>query len=401
MSTKPAPLLQPFAGVLPAPDKAHLVATRSYLTYSDYELKDKLSRNPYSYLHVIHPDGEPDSTGGLNAIRRAYTAFLERGWLQPDSDAHYYVLQQRGPLGTCTGVVGLVATAAAQAGQIKVHESTLSHRENLFARYLSEVGLNAEPTLLAHEDSSDLNAVLAEVKAGRPDLDFTTADGVRHTLWRSTAAQRAQLEAVYGGLDAAYIADGHHRVASSMRLAEEQPGRTDAHAFMALLVPENELIFRGYHRVVRMEANAATNVLEHLTEMAGVSWKEGGDALHPGADEIALRGRFNGVVSIGPALRESGLTAPEWLQEKVLAPLLGIDEPRKDARLSYLPGDASEDDLRGIAIGSDTLAFVMPALDFSGLKAVADAGRFMPPKSTWIAPKLRSGLTLFDFGPSS
>ena len=401
MSTKPAPLLQPFMGVLPAPDKAHLVATRSYLTYSDYELKDKLSRNPYSYLHVIHPDGEPDSTGGLNAIRRAYTGFLERGWLQPDSDAHYYVLQQRGPLGTCTGVVGLVATAAAKAGQIKVHESTLSHRESLFARYLSEVGLNAEPTLLAHEDSSDLNAVLAEIKAGRPDLDFTTADGVRHTLWRSTTAQCVQLEAVYCGLDAAYIADGHHRVASSLRLAEEQPERADAHAFMALLVPENELIFRGYHRAVRMGIDAPANALEQMMKMEGVSWKEKDNALHPGADEIALRGRYNGVLSIGPALQESGLTAPEWLQEKVLAPLFGIDEPRTDARLSYLPGDAPESELQGLAHDADSLAFVMPSLDFSGLKAVADAGRFMPPKSTWIAPKLRSGLTLFDFGPAS
>ena len=89
------------------------------------------------------------------------------------------------------------------------------------------------------------------------------------------------------------------------------------------------------------------------------------------------------------------------LQEKVLAPLFGIDEPRTDARLSYLPGDAPESELQGLAHDADSLAFVMPSLDFSGLKAVADAGRFMPPKSTWIAPKLRSGLTLFDFGPAS
>jgi uncharacterized protein (DUF1015 family) len=297
-------------------------------------------------------------------------------------------------------VVGLVPTSAAQSGHIKVHESTLSHRESLFARYLSEVGLNAEPTLLAHEDSSALNAVLAEVKAGRPDLDFTTADGVRHTLWRSTVEQRKLLEDVYGGLDAAYIADGHHRVASSMRLAEEQPERSDAHAFMALLVPENELIFRGYHRMVSIGGNATAIALESLKEMAGVSWKEEGNALHPEADEIVLRGRFDGVLSIGPALQENGLTAPEWLQEKVLAPLFGIDDPRADARLSYLPGDASESELQGMANDVASLTFVMPALDFSGLKAVADAGRFMPPKSTWIAPKLRSGLTLFDFGPA-
>jgi hypothetical protein len=150
-----------------------------------------------------------------------------------------------------------------------------------------------------------------------------------------------------------------------------------------------------------MGADAPADALEHLTKMAGVSWKEEDNALHPGANEIVLRGRYNGVLRIGPALHESRLTAPEWLQEKVLAPLFGIDEPRTDARLSYLPGDASERELQGMAHDADAITFVMPALGFSGLKAVADAGRFMPPKSTWIAPKLRSGLTLFDFGPSS
>lgn len=400
MPTKPAPLLQPFLGVLPPADKAHLVATRSYLTYSDYELKDKLARNPFSYLHVIHPDGRSSTAPEWSRIRGAYEGFLERGWLERDEVANYYVLQQSGPLGTCTGVVGLVATAAAKAGQIKVHESTLSHRESLFARYLSEVGLNAEPALLAHEDKAELPPLLANIKAGRADLDFTTADGMRHTLWRTNADQRVALEAIYSSLDAAYMADGHHRLASSVRLAAEHPEREDAHAFLALLVPQGELIFRGYHRVLRLQKDTPFEAIEAIKTLPGVTWKASVGALHPQSDEVVLRGRLNGVLSLGPALTSSGRSVPEWLQEHLLSPLFGVDEPRTDPRLSYLGGDASEDDLRRLSEDEGTLAFVMPALDFAGLKAVADSGRFMPPKSTWIAPKLRSGLTLFDFGPA-
>lgn len=401
MSTKPAPLLLPFAGVLPAPDKAHLVATRSYLTYSDYELKDKLARNPYSYLHVIHPEGELESGGGMGAIRAAYEGFLARGWLHCDTASHYYVLQQRGPLGSATGVVGLVPTAAAQAGHIKVHESTLSHRESLFARYLSEVGLNAEPTLLAHEDNATLNGLLAEVKSGRPDLDFTTADGVRHTLWRTQPDQGAALESAYSRIESAYIADGHHRVASSIRMAEHHPDRPDAGAFMALMVPENELIFRGFHRILRLHDLDIQSTVEQLMALPGIGWTPAAKGLYPGASEIVLHGAVSGTLSIGAALAQSGLTAPEWLQQQVLAPLFGIEEPRTDPRLSYLPGDVTDAEILQAAGADNTVAFVMPALDFAGLKAVADAGRFMPPKSTWIAPKLRSGLTLFDFGPAS
>ncbi len=401
MPTKPAPLLQPFAGVLPSPDKAHLVATRSYLTYSDYELKDKLSRNPYSYLHVIHPDGMLDS--GMGRIREAFRAFLERGWLMPDAASHYYVLRQSGPLGTCTGVIGLVPTAAAVQGRIKVHESTLAKRENLFAQYLSSVGLNAEPALLAHPENAALDAVLESVTQEAAPFDFTTADGVRHTLWRTNAAQRQTLASAYGEMEAAYIADGHHRVASSMRMAAAHPEHRDAHAFMALLVPGKQLIFRGYHRILRSKngGDDFTRALDRLHDIPGAQWRPGADGLNPQAGHIVLRGRQKGTLHIAEALASSGLSEAEWLQQHVLEPLFDIHDPRLDPRLDYLPGDLDAPALEQATAGDDRLAFIMPAMTFQGLQAVADAGRFMPPKSTWIAPKLRSGLTLFDFGPAS
>jgi len=107
------------------------------------------------------------------------------------------------------------------------------------------------------------------------------------------------------------------------------------------------------------------------------------------------------MLDIRSALAASGRTAAEWLQEEVLGPIFGIDEPRTDRRLDYIAGDLELDALDKATAGADRLAFIMPPMTFEGLKAVADDGRFLPPKSTWIAPKLRSGLTLFDFGPAS
>ena len=393
MTTKPA-LLKPFCGVLPPADKAHLVATRSYVTYSDYELKDKLDRNPFSYLHVIHPSGEQAPHGAdMQPIRKAYESFVDRGWLQRDAQAAYYALRQESPLGTVTGLIGLVPVQAVKDDRIKVHESTLSDREVLFANYLAQVGLNAEPALLGHAPSSDITDLTASATASRPDMDFTTADGVRHTLWRIEGDAAQKLESALAALDAVYIADGHHRVASSLRMAEAHPEHTAAQRFMALLVPGNQLVFRGYHRIVNLNRHALEpdRVKLAFDAMEGVRWMEGQKT---DAQGIELRGALSGTLVVDTDL--TGMTLPEWLQDDVLGPVFGILQPRTDKRLRCV----TDDQLAARTAKEGDLAFVLPPLDFEGLKSVADAGRHMPPKSTWIAPKLRSGLALYDFGPA-
>ena len=393
MTTKPA-LLKPFCGVLPPADKAHLVATRSYVTYSDYELKDKLARNPFSYLHVIHPSGEQTPHGAdMQPIREAFEAFVDRGWLERDEQAAYYALRQESPLGTVTGLVGLVPVQAVRDKRVKVHESTLSDREVLFANYLAQVGLNAEPALLGHSPSPEIATLTASVTAGRPDMDFTTAYGVRHTLWRVVDVAAGSIESLLAALDAVYISDGHHRIASSLRMADAHPEHVAAQHFMALLVPGDQLVFRGYHRIVNLHSHSLQpeRVKLAFDAMEGVQWIEGEETEAPG---IHLRGALSGTLVVDAD--SSGVTLPEWLQDRVLGPVFGILKPRTDKRLRCV----TDDQLASWTAKEGDLGFVLPPLDFEGLKSVADAGRHMPPKSTWIAPKLRSGLALFDFGPA-
>ena len=393
MTTKPA-ILKPFCGVLPPADKAHLVATRSYLTYSDYELKDKLARNPFSYLHVIHPTGQQMPHGSeMKPIRTAYESFLDRGWLKEDESPTYYVLRQESKLGSITGLVGLVPTQAVRDERIKVHELTLSHREMLFANYLAQVGLNAEPALLGHKPSDRIESLTIEAATGRPDMDFTTADGTRHTLWRVANKSVQALKAAMAELEEVYIADGHHRVASSLRMADAHPTHTDAQHFMALLVPGNQLVFKGYHRIVNLNGHARSprEIRTALTNLPEVQITNR-NTESPG--QIQMKGALKGTLSVVPS--PEGLTLPEWLQARVLSPLFDIGEPRTDQRLKCV----TDEELKTWKARTGDLAFVMPPMDFDGLQAVADAQRHMPPKSTWIAPKLRSGLVLFDFGPA-
>ena len=139
MTTKPA-LIRPFAGVLPPRDKAHLVATRSYLTYTDDELQDKLSRNPFSYMHVIHPHGVQSPHGAdMTPVRQAFESFVDRGWLVRDAAPHFYLMRQESEHGVVTGIVALVDTGAAENGQVKAHEATLS-REGDALRPLPRTG---------------------------------------------------------------------------------------------------------------------------------------------------------------------------------------------------------------------------------------------------------------------
>lgn len=395
MTTKPA-LIRPFAGVLPPRDKAHLVATRSYLTYTENELQDKLSRNPFSYMHVIHPHGVQSRHGAdMTPVRQAFESFVDRGWLVRDAAPHFYIMRQESEHGVVTGIVALVDTGAAENGQVKAHEATLAARETLFARYLEQVGLNAEPTLLAHAPLPELTETCAQRMTGQPDLDFTTTDRVQHTLWKVPAAD-GDLAPLLSQIPTLYIADGHHRVASSQRLSAAHPGHPGAQHFMALLVSGDQLVFRGYHRrLVNADGQwtwaDAVAAIKTLSEVQGLT----GDApLPPGTVELQLRGAANHRLAV--ALEPGGLTLPEWLQDRVLAPIFGIHAPRTDRRLRCLT-QAEHD---RIPVPEDELAFLLPPLDFEQLQSAADAGRHMPPKSTWIAPKLRSGLALYDFGPA-
>jgi len=388
--------IRPFQLVHPPADKVHLVASRSYLTYSADELRDKLERNPYSYLHVIHPHGlnpegemtraERGSVEFYHEVRAEFEAFLQRGWLIAEDAPSVAIYRQETESYRCTGWVVLLDPDAASSGFLRLHERTLEAREQLFARYLSVVGCQTEPVLVARPagaaPNAALDAGLRAVEAERPDFDFTTADRVRHTVWMCGPRTSAAFAEGLSTLPALYLADGHHRVASTLAVPESG-------GLLAYIIPEEELVVRAYHRTCSSGPRTPAEWLSSLAVSATVSPLDdapltfGSIGVHhaTGSWRIDLHGSDAARIDAG------------WLDDAVLGPVFGIHDTRNDARMAYIPGTEDRAALRRrAALHPDRTYFELHPVPTSQIKAVADAGGSFPPKSTWIEPKLRSAL---------
>lgn len=398
--------VRPFRAWRPAPHTAHLVGSRSFMNYSSEELRAKLAGNPYSFLHIVHADHDRDGLSRaehFDGVRRKFMEFAQRGILQREEQPAFYIYEQQCAAFTSRGVIGAVDVADYFQGRIKVHEQTLTAREELFKEYLDHTGINAEPVLLAVPGAQGLEAAMDTI-AARPVLyDFSTTDQVRHRFWKVDAREeRAALEELFSAMPALYIADGHHRCASSARLAassEARPGSPKA-AFLAFMVPEAQLHIYNYDRAVSgLNGLSPTQCLEAFAKVGQlVPLPDGPVQPGPATVQVFMDERWYALqlpasAGKGPV---SALTA-SLLSELILDPILGITDPRADPRLRFFPGTHGIAALEAaVRSGKADVAFHLPAVSFGELKAVADSGACMPPKTTWIEPKLRSGLTIYS-----
>lgn len=396
--------LRPFRAWRPTADKAHLVGSRSYISYSKEELAEKLAGNPYTFLHVIHPEESSHHQGSraerFDRIRTAFKGFCEEGILERDPEPCLYVYEQRMRGGVSRGLIAGVSIAAYRDGRIKVHEQTLTARENLFAEYLAHTGINAEPVLLCTPEGTDWQRLLDPIAATRPDQDFSTTDRVRHRLWAvNDPLVRRNLQEAFAQVPALYIADGHHRLASSARLAE-QTGAADVDPqawCLAFIVPKPDLHIYNFDRVVLdLDSAAQRRILEALRQGFGLAPCEGPQAA-PGTvgmrcGEGWFRFRLNPASHSDPVAQLDA----DRLSAQVLGPLLGITDLRSDPRIRFIPGADGPQPLDKACNAPGRMGFHLHPVDFASLQAVADTGGTMPPKSTYIEPKLRSGLVIYS-----
>lgn len=398
--------LRPFRAWRPVPDKAVHVCSRSYVSYTPEQLHEKLTRDPYTFLHVIHPQGTNEidlpREDRFSATRQAFQRFCEQGILIRDQAPSIHVYEQHAHGNTSIGIITGVSVHAYLNGRIKAHEQTLTAREELFTEYLEATGINAEPVLLATPPGTDWQVNLRSITAKTPTYDFITGDGVHHRIWSSSDPDlRRELQEAFARIPALYIADGHHRMASSARLAQKHGiGDVDPMAWcLAYIVPHDQLFIYNYDRAV--------------TELGGLSSKEFLDRLSSIGKLTPLRSVRSAPGTIAVRTSEGWHrlempappdgTAPDArldaarFCELVLGPVLGIHDLRNDRRIRFIPGTEGVqalDDL--IENGRAQAAFHLHPVSFAELRAVADAGGTMPPKSTYIEPKLRSGITIYS-----
>lgn len=399
----------PFRAVRPPRNKAHLVGSRSYLAYSDEELEEKLIGNPYTFLHIIMPEMHGEKRRNttreqrFSMVKEGYNYFKLSGILKKDEKPCFYIYRQTKGGISHTGIIAGISVEDYNQGHIKIHEQTLTKREEIFKQYLDSTGFNAEPVLLAYPALPELKKIQDDIVSHRAEYEFHTTDTVLHELWMiDDADQQEQIQTLMANVPDVYIADGHHRTASSALLAADKTGENEpCHYFMAYLLPHTELTIYDFNRLVRDIGDLSNEeFLTGMSEFFDVSLHDGmHKPNHHGEISMYMDNQWY-VLEVkdksenkSPVQRLDSYVLNRTIFEKVL----GIADIKTDNRLSFMDGLQGMIGLQeAVDKGYYKVAFGLFPISFEELKDVADAKEIMPPKSTWIEPKLRSGLTIYE-----
>jgi len=401
--------LRPFRALRPLPDRAAAVAAPPYDVVDVAEARALAAGNPDSFLHVSRPEIDLADGADVAAVhaqgRRALAGLEQRGVLTRDPAPTLSVYRQRLEGTEQIGVVGGFAVADYLDGTIAVHEHTRPDKENDRVAHADGLDAHDEPVFLMYPDDTDpaaaVDAVVTAVVAGVPDLRLTDSAGVEHTLWViSDQATLTALTSAFAGLPRLFVADGHHRSAAAARLHglhADRAGPGETAIFPAVAFPASQLTVLPYQRVV-----ADLNGLDPeslLAKLAGGFAVRAVDAA-PEPDRhqfgMYLAGCWYLLTAAADSVDETDPIARldvALLQDTVLAPLLGIADPRTDRRIGFVGGSRGSAELeRLVDSGRYAVAFALHPTSPAEVMAVAELGLVMPPKSTWFEPKLASGL---------
>jgi len=404
-------LLAPFRALRPPPDLAPAIASPPYDVVSSSEARALAAGNPRSFFRISRPEvdlpeGIDEHSDPVHARgRRALDEFRRSGWLLLDDAPRFSLYRQRMGEHVQTGLVACASVDAYGRGEIKRHELTRPDKEDDRTRHIETLGANDEPVFLAYRARPSVDAVLRRGAEGTPDLSFTSDDGVQHTVWVLPPSENAAIEAALSELDTLYIADGHHRSAAAARVQalHRSRGRGEGEWdwFLAVVFSHEALQILPYHRLVKdLGPGGSAALLEGLRARFEVTPAATPDPEGPHRFGLYLDGRWWRLVARPEAIPTdaSGALDVSILQETVLAPLLGIHDPRRDPRIEFVGGIRGTAELKArVDRGEARAAFALWPTSMRELLEISDAGQIMPPKSTWFEPKLRSGLFVHPF----
>jgi len=400
----------PFQAVRPSRNKVHLVASRAFYTYPKHILKAKLDSNVYSFIHIINPEfnsdqaTEPNSIERFTLVKQKYEEFKQKAFLIKDDKPCYYIYEQAGVRTFCGFIAG-ASVADYNNNVIKKHEDTLTKREQTFKTYLDVCSFNAEPVLLTYPDHAELNKIMQRYKTERPEYEFCTTDEICHTLWK--VSDPSDIKLIINAFDSIsdlYIADGHHRSASSAILANQKQDSSNAYQqhFMSYLIPESNLQILDFNRLITdLNGLSKDQFLELLSEKFNLEVKS-----EPYKSEryntfgLYLHGKWYKLqLKEVPSFKNSvDVLDPKILNDLILEPILKIQDQKTSDRIHFVGGPKGFNDMINLVDqGKFEVGFSLYPVSVQQLKTVADNNLTMPPKSTWIEPKLRSGLTIYEF----
>lgn len=405
--------IAPFKALRPVRDKVHLVATRPYYSYKKNVLKAKLEDNPYTFLRIINPEfgstikTKPNSKERFQLVSEKYKEFINEGILIKDPEAHLYIYRQTKDGHEFTGIIAGASVKEYENDLIKKHEATLTSREAMFTNYLDIVGYNAEPVLLSYPHEQGIDELLVKYTQTRPEYEFTTTDRIKHEVWILSADESVKMIKAFEKLPAAYIADGHHRSASSAGLKKHRIKKGTSQFpnedyFLAYFIDENRLKILEFNRLIKTLNNMnGKQFLDKLSESFDITAIKGSQKpTHEHQMTMCLEGKWF-ELNFKPAIIDENHPVrcldAEILTQAVLTPILGIHDLKTDENIEFISGAESIDSFEDkIVRGKFKVGFVLYPISMDQVKRVADNQMIMPPKSTWVEPKMRSGLTIYN-----
>lgn len=403
--------IRPFKGVRPLNDMADRIIAPPYDVLSEDEARAIADPNPSSFLHVTRPEvdlpagSDPHGPAAHAKARENLDAFMGQGWMVEDEQPCFYLYSQTWKGRTQTGLMAACSVEEYDSDQIKRHELTRPDKEQ--DRVDNMDALDAQPGLvfLAYRDSdSAVRDALKQASALSPAWTVTTDDAVVHSLTVIDVPHLVEaIQLAFERVEALYIADGHHRSAAASRICAARGGAGTSGWFLAGLFPDRELEVMAYNRVVRdLNGHTPTEFMQKLSDDFVVTPASTARPVRRGTFTMYLSGQWfevnprNGVV---PTDDPVGCLDVAVLQDRILSPILGIENPRTDQRIAFVGGIRGHKALsKRVDRGDAMVAFHMFPTGMDQLFDVADAGQLMPPKSTWFEPKLRGGVVVHRIG---
>ncbi len=410
-------LIRPFPALRPAPGRAQDVIAPPYDVLNTEEARVLAEGRPWSFLHIskpeidLPPETDPYAPAVYAKAAENLKKMLEAGVLRQDEQACYYAYRIIMNDHVQTGLVAAASVADYDTNRIRKHEFTRPDKEDDRVRQIEALNAQTGPVLLAYPGQPEVDSIIASATQGQPEADATSESGVRHTLWVIREAKTiARLTELFDAMPALYIADGHHRSAAASRVCAARkaanPGHTGSEPynyFLSVIFPHHQMKILDYNRVIK-DLNGLSEA-DFLARVAASFKVEDAAAAvkpaRPGEFGLYLAGKWRRL-TIKPELIPAdpvGRLDVSLLQNNLIAPILGIADPRRDKRIDFVGG------IRGLAelekrvnSGEMALAFSLHPTRMEDLMAVADANEVMPPKSTWFEPKLADGMASHMLG---
>lgn len=403
-------LIKPFECVRPNEKDAARVAALPYDVYNRQEAVCEVKREPLSFLKIDRAETQFDDSTDTYApevyakAKELFEEALADKTFITDTDKTYYIYALTMDKRTQTGIVACASIDDYLNNVIKKHENTRADKEVDRITHVDTLSAQTGPIFLAYRADSVINDAVKKTKENKALYDFISPDGIRHQVWKMTdIALVENVRKAFEGIDSVYIADGHHRAASAVKVGlkrrRENPGYTgneEFNYFLSVLFPDEELMILPYNRVVKdLNGYTQEEFLNKIKEKFDIA--ESDRQVSPdkkGTFGMYLGGKWYKLTAHKDIMSDDPVDGLDVavLQDNLLAPVLGIGDPKTDKRIDFVGGIRGLSELEKRCREDCVVAFSMYATSIAELFAVADAGKLMPPKSTWFEPKLRSGL---------